>query len=80
MSKAKNIETVSRILKENVVQQIQHLRTHPAVAAKIATGQVKLHGWVYNIGTGEVLYYNTESGEFDVMDESTAEAQLARSE
>ncbi|AEA97355.1 MULTISPECIES: carbonic anhydrase [Alteromonas] len=75
-----SIDDLEAVTKENVVQQIQHLRTHPAVAAKIATGQVKLHGWVYNIGTGEVLYYNTESGEFDVMDESTAEAQLARSE
>ena len=66
------------VTKENVVQQIQHLRTHPAVAAKIANKHVTLHGWVYNIGSGEVLCYNSESGEFEVMDQSHAEAQLAR--
>ncbi len=64
------------VTKENVVQQMQHLRTHPAVAAKIATGQVKLHGWVYNIGSGDVLCYNSETGDFDAMKQSSAEAQL----
>jgi len=69
---------LEEVTKENVVQQIQHLRTHPAVAAKIATKQVTLHGWVYNIGSGDVLCYNSENGEFEVMDQSHAEAQLAR--
>lgn len=72
------IEQLEDVTKENVVQQIQHLRTHPAVAAKIATKQVTLHGWVYNIGSGEVLCYNNEIEEFEVMDQSHAEAQLAR--
>ncbi|NVK57263.1 MAG: carbonic anhydrase [Alteromonadaceae bacterium] len=53
---------------ENVVQQLQHLKTHPAVAAKIATGQVKLHGWFYNIETAEVLTYDEKSGQFAPMD------------
>ncbi|OJF67400.1 carbonic anhydrase [Alteromonas sp. V450] len=75
-----SIEDLEAVTKENVVQQIQHLRTHPSVAAKIATGQVKLHGWVYNIGEGDVLCYNAESGEFEAMDQSAAEAQLTRGE
>ncbi|WP_394221984.1 carbonic anhydrase [Alteromonas gracilis] len=75
-----SIEDLEAVTKENVVQQIQHLRTHPAVAAKIATGQVKLHGWVYNIGSGDVLCYNSENGEFEAMDQSAAEAQLSRDE
>lgn len=75
-----SLEDLEAVTKENVVQQIQHLRTHPSVAAKIATGQVKLHGWVYNIGEGDVLCYNAESGEFEAMDQSAAEAQLTRGE
>lgn len=42
------------LTEENVVQQLQHLRTHPVVAAKIATGALQLHGWIYNIETGAV--------------------------
>ncbi len=75
-----SIDHLEAVTKENVVQQIQHLRTHPAVAAKLATGQVKLHGWVYNIGSGDVLCYNDETGEFKAMDQTAAEAQLARTE
>ena len=37
-----------------VLQQVQHLRTHPVVAAKLATGKVEIHGWVYNIETGGI--------------------------
>ncbi|GGF70275.1 carbonic anhydrase [Alteromonas lipolytica] len=67
------------VTEENVVQQLQHLRTHPAVAAKIATGQVQLHGWFYNIETAEVLSYDEKTGEFVPMDSSfaTEEALVA---
>jgi len=59
-----NDEHLEEVTKENVVQQIQHIRTHPAVAAKLAAGRIKLHGWVYNIETGEILSYDEDSREF----------------
>lgn len=62
-------EHLDEVTQENVLLQLQHLRTHPAVAAKLANGRITLHGWVYNIGTGEVLCYNELSGSFEVMDE-----------
>ncbi|MFL0807394.1 MAG: carbonic anhydrase [Oceanobacter sp.] len=49
---------------QNVLQQIQHLRTHPSVAAKLATNKVELHGWVYNIKTGDIECSNPELTEF----------------
>ena len=39
-------------IKENVLVQLDNLRTHPMVAAALATGRVKLHGWVYQMETG----------------------------
>lgn len=71
-------EHLEEVTQENVVQQMQHLRTHPSVAAKIATGQVKLHGWVYNIESGDVLCYDEKTGKFEAMDEAYAEEQLSR--
>ena len=47
-------EYLNAAIEENVLQQVQHLRTHPAVAAKLATGKIKVHGWVYDIKTGQV--------------------------
>ncbi len=50
---------------ENVLLQLEHLRTHPAVAAALAAGAIRLHGWVYDIGSGHVLAHNPGSGRFE---------------
>jgi carbonic anhydrase len=47
-------EMTRALIEENVLLQIQHLRTHPAVAAGLAADTVRLHGWIYNIGEGKV--------------------------
>jgi carbonic anhydrase len=52
------------LIEENVLLQLQHLRTHPAVAAGIAAGTVRLHGWIYNIGNGRVVVFNEATQEF----------------
>ncbi|MCK9502664.1 MAG: carbonic anhydrase [Porticoccaceae bacterium] len=58
---------LDEVTRENVLLQLQHLKTHPAVAAKLANGRISLHGWMYNIANGEVLCYNETSGRFEVM-------------
>ena len=48
-------ETLMRsVTEQNVLLQIQHLRTHPSVAAAMAREELTISGWVYEIGTGEV--------------------------
>lgn len=42
------------VTEQNVLLQIQHLRTHPSVAGAMARGELTISGWVYEIGTGEV--------------------------
>lgn len=42
----------------NVVAQVQHLRTHPEVARRVAEGTLELHGWFYDILTGAVEAYD----------------------
>ena len=49
----------------NVVAQLQNLRTHPSVAARLEQGDLALHGWVYHIGPGIVTIYNEESRIFE---------------
>src|SRR5262245_46097283 len=51
-------------IQENVLVQLENLRTHPAVAAALASGRLKLHGWVYKIETGQVFAYNPQSEQF----------------
>lgn len=59
-------------IQENVLQQLANLRTHPAVAAKLASGSLRAHAWVYKIETGEVFAYAGELGQFRPLGESEA--------
>ncbi len=58
------LKELDSVIEQNVLLQLQHLKTHPAVAARIATGDIGLHGWVYNIEGGEVTAYDDSRGEF----------------
>jgi carbonic anhydrase len=49
---------------ENVLVQLEHVKTHPAVAELLAAGEMKLHGWVYDMETGQVFAYDPASGQF----------------
>ncbi len=49
---------------ENVVVQINHLRTHPCVASAIAEGKLTLHGWLFDIETTSILALDGATGRF----------------
>lgn len=52
------------LIRENVLQQLAHLKTYPVVAAGIANGSLQLIGWVFDIGKGEVEEYDPASHRF----------------
>jgi carbonic anhydrase len=52
---------LNRLTEENVLLQLQHLRTHPSVAGALAREDLTLSGWVYDIGSGQVRI--SENGE-----------------
>jgi carbonic anhydrase len=56
--------TLLAFAEDNVVAQLKNLRTHPTVAARLAEGDLALHGWVYHIGAGDVTAYDEVSGKF----------------
>ena len=51
-------------VEENVLVQLEHLRSHPAVAKAVANGLLHLHGWVYKIETGEVFAFDPDRGQY----------------
>lgn len=55
------LETVTQL---NVLAQLDNLRTHPSVSARLRRGALRLHGWVYKIGTGEVQAWDARSDRF----------------
>ena len=57
-------ERVRAVALQNIIAQIDHLRTHPSVAAAIARGEMSLHGWFVDIGAGQVLGLDGDTGQF----------------
>lgn len=57
-------EHIREVIEQNVLVQLQHLRTHPFVAARLASGRLHVHGWVYEIDTGEVLCHDDATDTF----------------
>lgn len=54
----------SVLVQENVLVQVENLRTHPVVAAGLAAGDLKIHAWVYKMETGQVFAYDPGTGQF----------------
>lgn len=61
---------VTAAVEENVLVQIENLRTHPSVAAALAGGRLRLHGWVYSIAAGEIFAFDPEISQFEPVDAS----------
>lgn len=51
-------------VEENVLVQLEHLRTHPTVAAALGRDALNVHGWVYKFETGQVFGYHPQDGQF----------------
>jgi carbonic anhydrase len=61
---AAGTDDILTITEHNVIQQLENLRTHPAVIQRLADGDIELHGWVYHIGEGEVHAWDADSERF----------------
>lgn len=63
-------ERLARLTELNVLVQMEHLATHPAVQQARAAGRLTIHGWVYEIETGEVRAYDPARGSFVPLTEA----------
>jgi carbonic anhydrase len=62
-------------IKENVLVQLEHLRTHPAVESGLREGRIHLHGWVYHLEDGGVAAYDPATGQFRSVGETGLAAE-----
>ena len=70
-------ERMQHLIEQNVLLQMQHLRTHPSVAARLAKKELSIHGWVYDIATGHVSAWEESKHAFEAVEEHYGE-QVAR--
>jgi carbonic anhydrase len=62
------------LIEQNVLTQIGHLRTYPSVSRLEKRGEITLHGWVYDIPSGEVRAWDASQGCFKSLEHSVLEA------
>lgn len=66
-------------VQENALVQVEHLETHPVVAARLARHELHVHAWFYKIETGEVFYYDGPQGQYRLLSAVSGEPSSAAS-
>lgn len=58
MEVLQNAPTPEQVIEDNVLVQIDNLRTHPSVSAAIRAKTIQLYAWVYRFETGSIAIYD----------------------
>lgn len=61
-------DVLNQLIEENVLLQMNHLRTHPSVAGRVAMGTLSISGWVYDISSGSVRVHDERLRRFVEQD------------
>jgi carbonic anhydrase len=56
---------------ENVLVQVENLRTYPVVRKATGEGKLHVHAWFFEIGEGQVYAYHPEKEQFEPIREET---------
>lgn len=51
---------LNALVAENVLTQIENLRTYPVIRSHLFRGDLSIHAWIYEIETGQLLSYDSE--------------------
>ena len=65
-SRTSNLKSdeLNSVTQENVLLQIRRLEQYPEISKRLTTGDIEIHGWVYDIGDGTIKCFNQEKHEF----------------
>lgn len=60
----------------NVLEQLEHIRSYPAINTLVASGRLGLHAWWFDIAAAEVLHFEPRKGRFVAIDGPEASRML----
>lgn len=63
-------EKVNAMVEENVIAQLNNIKTHPCVAVGLRNQALRLHGWVYDIESGAIKALEKDTKEFVLLSEN----------
>ena len=73
-----HLERHNQLSQLNVLAQLEHLKTYPVVQERLAAGQLRLHGWYFDIKGANVYGYEPSERRFHLIDETYATILLNR--
>jgi carbonic anhydrase len=73
-----HLERHNQLSQINVLEQLEHLKTYPVVQERLASGQLRLHGWYFDIKEANVYEYEPSEGRYHLIDEAYATTLLNR--
>lgn len=59
-----SLDRIDRLSQAHVLQQLDHLRSYPSVAERLADGRTRVHGWWFDLHHAQVLAYDGSTGGF----------------
>lgn len=59
--------SVAEAVQNHVLAQLLRLRSYPCVESRLAAGQLRLHGWFYEVHTGSVLAHDVHADTFQAL-------------
>ncbi|MBM7341357.1 carbonic anhydrase [Pantoea coffeiphila] len=63
-------EKVNAMVQENVIAQLNNIKTHPSVAVGLRDKAIRLHGWVYDIESGAIRALDKNTQDFVLLSEN----------
>ena len=63
-------ERLIETIKSHIQFQIDNLLTYDRVRQGVEAGKIGVHGWLYVMETGDLLAYDSESGEWQPLHRS----------
>ncbi|MEU3601889.1 carbonic anhydrase [Streptomyces sp. NPDC006798] len=58
---------VARAVQQHVLTQLLRLRSYPCVSRRLTAGQLRMHGWYYEVHTGAVQAHHAATDTFTAL-------------
>jgi len=55
-------------IKQNVLQQKEHLLNYEFISKKYQTSELAIHTWLYDLHNGEISTYNSKNDSWEIFD------------
>lgn len=68
----------NQLAQMNILQQMEHLKTYPIIQEKLRQSTLCIHGWYFDIATGDVYAFEESLNRFLIIDETEAAQILHR--